>query len=77
MPDYWVPHLLAAMTHARLGNRAAAHEAGQRIRRLWPEFEQVFGKKHLRKWIHNQPELIDDFIEGVQLAGFRLRAESE
>jgi serine/threonine-protein kinase len=77
MPDYWVAHLLAAMTHARLGNLAAAQEAGQRIRQLWPEFEQVFGKKHLEKWIRNQPELVDDFIEAVQLAGFRLRAESE
>jgi hypothetical protein len=77
MPDYWVAHLLAAMTHARLGNHAAAQEAGQRIRQLWPAFEQVFGKKHLEKWIRNQPELVDDFIEGVQLAGIRLRSENE
>ena len=69
--------MLAPATHARLGNVAAAHDAGQRIRQLWPEFEEVFGKKHLAKWIRNQPELIADFIEGVQLAGFRLRTESE
>jgi len=77
MPDYWVAHMLAAMTHARLANGVAAQEASQRIRRLWPEFEQVFGKKHLEKWIRNQPDLVAHIIEGVQLAGFCLRAESE
>ena len=77
MPDYWVAHMFAAMTQARLGNLPAAQEASQRIRQLWPEFEQVVGKKHLGKWIRNQPELIDDVIEGVQLAGFRLPPENE
>src|SRR5262245_1130532 len=76
MPDYWVAHMLAAMTHARLGNKVAAHEAGQRIRQLWPEFEQVFGKKHLEKWIRNQPDLVAHLIESLQLAGFRLCAKS-
>jgi len=76
MPDYWVAHVLAAITHARLGNTAAAREAAQRIRQLWPEFEQIFGREHLQKWLHNQPELIEDLIEGVQLAGFSLRAEA-
>jgi hypothetical protein len=33
--------------------------------------------KHLGKWIRNQPDLIAQVMEGVELAGFRLLAENE
>jgi serine/threonine protein kinase len=31
--------------------------------------------KHLGKWFRNQPDLIVHILEGVKLAGFRLRSE--
>jgi TolB-like protein/tRNA A-37 threonylcarbamoyl transferase component Bud32 len=77
MPDYWVAHCLMAITQAQLGNRAAAQAEVKRTQQSWPEFERIFGVKHLGKWIRNQPELIAHFIEGVRLAGFRLQAENE
>jgi len=77
MPDFWVAHCFAAMTHAQLGNRAAAQAEVERTLHLWPGFEQIFGMKHLGKWFRNQPDLITHILEGVKLAGFRLRSENE
>jgi hypothetical protein len=64
------------MTHAQLGNRAAAQAEVERTLRLWPKFEQIFGMKHLGKWFRNQPDLIAHILEGVKLAGFRTRPET-
>jgi tetratricopeptide (TPR) repeat protein len=77
MPDYWVAHWLTAITQAQLGNRAAAQAEVKRTLQIWPEFERIFGMKHLGKWIRNQPDLIAHIMEGVRLAGFRLQAENE
>ena len=77
MPDYWVAHCLMAITQAQLGNRAAAQAEVKRTQQSWPEFERIFGMKHLGKWIRNRPELIAHVMEGVKLAGFRLQAENE
>jgi hypothetical protein len=33
--------------------------------------------KHLGKWFRNQPDVIEHILEGVKLAGFRLRPENE
>ena len=77
MPDFWVAHCFTAMTQAQLGNRAAAQAEVERTLHLWPEFERIFGTKHLGKWFRNQPDLIAHILEGVKLAGFRLRSENE
>ena len=77
MPDFWVAHCFTAMTQAQLGNRAAAQSEVERTLHLWPEFERIFGMKHLGKWFRNQPDLIAHILEGVKLAGFRLRPENE
>jgi hypothetical protein len=77
MPDYWVAHWLTAITQAQLGNRAAAQAEVKWTLQIWPEFERIFGMKHLGKWIRNQPDLIAHIMEGVRLAGFRLQAENE
>ncbi len=77
MPDFWVARCFAAMTQAQLGNRAAAQAEVERTLHLWPEFERIFGTKHLGKWFRNQPDLIAHILEGVKLAGFRLRSEDE
>jgi serine/threonine protein kinase/Tfp pilus assembly protein PilF len=77
MPGFWVAHCFTAMTQAQLGNRAAAQAEVERTLHLWPEFERIFGTKHLGKWFRNQPDLIAHILEGVKLAGFRLHSESE
>jgi TolB-like protein len=77
MPDFWVAHCFAAMTQAQLGNRAAAQAEVERTLHLWPEFERIFGMKHLGKWFRDQPDLIAHILEGVKLAGFRLGQETE
>lgn len=75
MPGYWVMHFITAITQAQLGNRSAAQIEVERTLRLCPEFEQFFGRTHLRKWIPNQPDLVEHMLQGVKLAGFRLREE--
>jgi hypothetical protein len=65
------------MTQAQLGNREAAQAEVERTLYLWPEFERIFGVKHLGKWFHNQPGLVAHILEGVNLAGFRLGSEKE
>src|SRR4029077_1832385 len=75
MPGYWVTHLIAAMTQAQLGNQSAAQTEVERTLQLCPEFEQFFGRTHLKKWIPNQPDLVEHMMEGVKLAGFRILEE--
>lgn len=77
MPDFWVAHCFTAMVQAQLGNRSAARGNVARTLQLWPEFEQIFGRKHLGKWFRNQPDLIDHILDGVKLAGFRLQTGSD
>ncbi len=75
MPDYWVMHLITAMTQAQLGNQSAAQTEVERTLQLCPDFEQFFGRTHLQKWIPNQPDLVKHMLEGVKLAGFRILEE--
>jgi hypothetical protein len=77
MPDFWVAHCFAAMTQAQLGNREAAQAEVERTLYLWPEFERIFGRKHLRKWFRNQAASVAHILEGVNLAGFRLGSDKE
>lgn len=75
-PDYWVMHYLTAITHAQLGDRAAARAEVDRTLRVLPNFATVFGRAHLEKWFYPQPELVDHLLEGTRLAGFPLREEA-
>ena len=61
------------MTHAQLGNRSAAKAKVERTLRLWPDFERDVVTGHIEKWIRGQPELVTHIIDGLELAGFRLR----
>ena len=75
MPDYWVMHFITAMAQAQVGNQSAAQTEVERTLQLCPKFEQFFGRTHLQKWIHNQPDLVEHLLEGVKLAGFRILEE--
>ena len=77
MPDYWVMHFITAMAQAQVGNQSAAQTEVERTLQLCPEFEQFFGRTHLQKWIPNQPDLVEDMLEGVKLAGFRTLEEPD
>jgi adenylate cyclase len=73
LPDHWPQHYTTAMTHAQLGNRSAATAEVERTLRLWPDFERDVVTRHIEKWIRGQPELVTHIIDGLELAGFRLR----
>jgi len=76
-PDYWVMHYLTAIIQAQLGNCSAAHAEVERTLLAQPDFTRQFGKAHLQKWFRNQPDLIDQIMEGTRLAGFDLQLETE
>jgi hypothetical protein len=46
--------VLGAMTQAQLGDRAATQGEVGRTLHLWPEFERIFGMKHLGKELRSQ-----------------------
>jgi tetratricopeptide (TPR) repeat protein len=73
LPEYFGTHYVTAIAQAQLGNQPAAKAAVERTLQLWPDFEENFVAGHLQKWIFNQPELIAHIVEGLELAGFRLR----
>jgi TolB-like protein/Flp pilus assembly protein TadD len=73
LPDYFPTHYTAAIAHARLGNMDGARAAAKETLRLWPEFEDEFYERHIRKWMPSQPELIEQVVEGLELAGLRVR----
>ena len=73
LPDYFPTHYVLAMAHAQLGNENAAYAAAERTREIWPEFEDQGYVRHFKKWIFAQPALLEHIMEGLALAGFRLR----
>lgn len=73
MPEYFATHYILAMTQAQLGNLPAAQEEAKKTLQLWPDFERDFITRHVQKWIPAQPELIEQILEGLGLAGLRVQ----
>ncbi|MEP6731192.1 MAG: protein kinase [bacterium] len=73
LPEYFAMHYTVAIAQAQLGNLSAARAAAQRTLQLWPEFEREFLTGQVGKWMSNQPDLLDHIIEGLKLAGLRVR----
>jgi hypothetical protein len=62
-----------AMTQAQLGNLPAARAEATKTLQLWADFERDFVTGHVQKWIQAQPELIEQILEGLELAGFQVQ----
>ena len=73
MPEYFATHYAIAISQTQLGNLEAANAAIQEALRLWPEFEKNILEGHLEKWMFPQPKLIDHIVEGLELAGLKVR----
>jgi TolB-like protein len=72
MPEYWATPMVLAITHAQLGDQAAARSAAEDLLRIWPTFEQEYYQQGLVNWIFGQPELIEQINEGLRKAGIDL-----
>lgn len=73
MPEYFAMHYVMAMTQPQLGNLPAAQKEAKKTLQLWPDFERDFVTGHVQKWIQAQPELIEQILEGLALAGLRVQ----
>ncbi len=74
LPEYFVTHYSMAIAEAQLGNLEAARAAIQQCLRLWPDFERGVVEGHLEKWMFSQPDLIEHIVEGLELAGLKIRS---
>ena len=77
LPDYFASHYALAIANAQLGNMAAARQAAENVRRLWPDFEQEIYSGHLEKWMFSQPDLIAGIVDGLEKAGLSVDGFSQ
>jgi TolB-like protein len=75
MPGYWGDPLARTVAHARLGNDTEAGAAAAELLALWPDFEAEYYRKGLLNWIYNQPELVEQIIDGLRRAGLKMITE--
>ena len=70
LPGYFSDPFCRAIIHARLGNEDDAAKALDEFQALWPNATlQHFREEHLVKWFYANPELIDQIMVGMRMAG--------
>jgi TolB-like protein len=70
LPGYFADPYSRAIAHARLGNEEEAAKALEEFQLLWPNATlQYLHKDHLVKWFYSEPELIEEVMIGMRLAG--------
>ena len=71
LPGYFADPYARAISHAQLGNLEQAARALDEFRALWPDATlDYMREEHLNKWFYAEPQLIEDTLEGLRLAGF-------
>ncbi|NNL04306.1 MAG: TIR domain-containing protein [Xanthomonadales bacterium] len=70
LPGYFADPYCRAIAHARLGNEEEAAKALDEFLALWPDVTlQYMRNQHLNKWFYAVPDLIEQIMVGVQMAG--------
>jgi TolB-like protein len=70
LPGYFADPYCRAITHARLGNEDEAAKALDEFLMLWPNATLAyFREEHLVKWFYAAPELIEQVMVGMRMAG--------
>jgi TolB-like protein/Tfp pilus assembly protein PilF len=70
LPGYFADPYCRAIIHARLGNEDEAAKALDEFRALWPNVTlQYMREEHLVKWFYADPELIEQIMVGMRMAG--------
>jgi TolB-like protein/tetratricopeptide (TPR) repeat protein len=77
MPEYWGDGLARTVVYGQLGDLEAAQVAVDELLLVWPEFESEYVDKGLKNWMFNQPELVEQVIDGLQKAGLELSWEGK
>jgi hypothetical protein len=68
-PGFWDPALRAAAL-AKLGRNAEAREAAEELLTLKPDIGNRI--RHLLSYTVKQPDVIEDFLDGLRTAGSRI-----
>jgi TolB-like protein len=70
LPGYFADPYCRAIAHARLGNEEEAAKALDEFLALWPDVTLHYMRnQHLNKWFYAVPDLIEQIMVGVQMAG--------
>lgn len=70
LPGYFADPYCRAIAHARLGNSEEAAKALDDFLALWPDATLEYMRDaHLDKWFYAVPELIQQTLVGMQMAG--------
>ena len=70
LPGYFADPYCRAIAHARLGNEGEAAKALEDFRALWPNATlEYLREEHLVKWFYAAPELIEQIMIGMRMAG--------
>jgi TolB-like protein len=70
LPGYFADPYSRAIAHARLGNTEEAAAALDEFLALWPHATlEYLREQHLEKWFYAVPELIEQVMVGVEMAG--------
>jgi len=70
LPGYFADPYCRAIAHARLGNEDEAAKALDELLALWPNATlQYMREEHLIKWFYAEPELIEQIMVGLRMAG--------
>jgi len=73
LPEYWAYWVAIVISNAQLGNDAAAKNAAQELRRVWPNVERDYYQIGMVNWAYSQPEFIEHTNEGLRKAGINLQ----
>lgn len=70
LPGYFNDPLCRAIAHARLGNKDEAAKALDEFLVLWPDATLDYMREdHVGKWFYAVPELIEQTLMGLRMAG--------
>jgi len=70
LPGYFADPYCRAIAHARLGNEEEAAKDLEEFLALWPNATlQYMREEHLVKWFYAEPELIEQIMVGLRMAG--------
>jgi TolB-like protein len=72
LPEYWAAWQALVIANAQLGREQDTKNAVEGLYRTWPNFDKEYSRRGITVWIFNQPDLLEQITQGMNLAGIDL-----
>jgi TolB-like protein/Tfp pilus assembly protein PilF len=72
LPEYWAAWQALVIANAQLGREQGTKNAVEGLYRTWPNFDEEYIQRGIKVWIFNQPDLLEQIVQGMSLAGIHL-----